>query len=183
MSRESCKGYSYDVWHNMEWLTMQASPFVWILFDKLVDSVLVRKYTLVHGTRVWLPCYQEPTNCSCPDTDWSIQQHSLIYYKIQWIINFFPSIFLAVFRMRFLTLSYISCTRPNHRLLSCLPTGKLWTDIFCYIYIGIVLKSENNFPESKNDIFPNCQTHYGVLWICLRVDVFKTLQKFAKIFE
>ena len=183
MSRETSKRYSYDVLHNVRWLTMQASPFVWILIDKLFDSELVRKYTLFHDTRDWLPCYRVIKN---PQTAPVLRQTDLFsnipYSNIRFneILNSFLQFFPSFYWMHFLTPSYLSCIRPNQRLLSCHPSGMLWRDIIWYICIDILLQLENKFPESKIDFILNCQTDYGVLCIHLRVDVFKKLQKLCK---
>ena len=55
--RDYCKDLSYDVCNNIKWLTIQEATFVSVLVEKLVDSELVRKCTVFHGTRNWLPCY------------------------------------------------------------------------------------------------------------------------------
>jgi hypothetical protein len=56
-AREYCNDLSYDGCHNMKLLTIQKAPFVSVLTEKLVVSELVRKFTLLHGTRNWLLCY------------------------------------------------------------------------------------------------------------------------------
>jgi len=137
MAHESSKGYSFDLWHNMKWLTMQASPFVRILFDKLLDSLLVRKYISFHGTRVWLPCYRVIKN---PQTSPFLRPTDLfsnIHYSIirfNEILTYFLRFFRAFFRMLFLTPSYLSCTRQYLRLLSCQVSGILWTGRTLYLY-------------------------------------------------
>jgi len=62
---------------------------------------------------------------------------SNIHYSIirfNEILTSFLRFFPAVFRMRFLTLSYLLCTRQNHRLFSCQPSGMLWTDRILNLY-------------------------------------------------
>ena len=48
-------------WNDQPPKNLQSSQFLsrnWFL------SELGRKYAILHGTRNWLPCFQEPTNCS-----------------------------------------------------------------------------------------------------------------------
>jgi len=59
-------------------------------------------------------------------------QYSIIRFNE--ILTSFLRFFAAVFRMRFLTLSYLLCTRQNHRLLSCHFSGILWTDRILNLY-------------------------------------------------
>jgi len=94
MERESCKDFSYDGCHNMNLLTMQEAHFVSILNDKLVDSELVRKYSLFHGTRDWLPCYRITKNPRTVPIQKKTDLFGNIHYSIRRLNEILTSFFL-----------------------------------------------------------------------------------------
>ena len=108
---------------------------------------------------------------------------SNIHYSIirfNEILTSFLRFFLSFYRMHFLTLSYLLYTRPNHRLLSCQPSGILLTDIIYYIYIDIFLKLENKFPEIKSissQIARRNTASYEYAFMLTRLKRCKRLQK------
>ena len=132
IAREHFNDLSYDGCHNMKWLTTQESPFISVLIEKLVFSELGRKYAFLHGTRNWLPCYQEHTNCSyCKLFDsihYTILRFNVIlFFHLPFFhpSDLFPFVLNSTLMNALLnSLIAVTCS-PNHHLCSCLPDDNL----------------------------------------------------------